>query len=217
MEGISFDPQKAFGIVLYIGGLIISFFFGFASRNILERPKLTNVGGGGGGSEPISFYVKLENRPGRIGFYLEETVLFGRLIHRSRAVGPLFDRKIAHECRGRIIEEESGDLIGALCWRMPDGNVQQVVTLKSGETADLLLLARLRDEPSKYFVYQHIGKQDQPFIAPDDSRKFDSSKSFRIEVRDKYEFVVYRANVKIKKLFGGRFQYHIDGGGGGSL
>lgn len=217
MEDFSFDTEKVLGIVLYLGGLIVSFFFGFASRNLIERPKLTSVGGGGGGGEHVFFHVKLENRPGRIGLNFGETVLFGRQIHRSYAIGPTFDRKVAHECRCRVIDEESGDLIGTLCWRMPDGTLQQAVTFKSGETADLLLFARLREEPTKYFMYEWHGMQEQPFIIPDDNKKFDLSKKFSIEVRDKYDAVVYKTKVIIKKAFGGRLEYHIDGAGGGSF
>ena len=216
MGGYQFDPDKALAFGVWIASVVISYIFGLASTNFLQRPKLTISGSGGGGSQH-EFNVNLENRPGRIGINLNETIIFGKRVHGLIKIGPSFDRRTSYECFGTIMDNDTGDIISQLTWRVADGTLKRKVTLESGQSANLLIFAATDDDPGKYFIYEWHGNANEPFVVPPANKRFNYSKNFTVIVRDKYDSIVYQDKVTAKITHGGMLTFASKKGGSTSF
>lgn len=91
----------------------------------------------------------------------------------------------------------------------------QVVTLNSGESADLMLFARETREPLRYFLYQQNGPEATAPTIPEERIKLEGSRKFIIDVRYSYGKKRIKITTKMNKGFDGRLWRMTDGAGGG--
>jgi hypothetical protein len=144
---------------------------------------------------------------------LPETTVLGINIHNHIEIGLVVDRNPAHKCRAWLQDKETNQTIKSLWWRTSGGQLMQEVTLGSGESASLMLFARLNDEQRKYFVYQPGGPEGNTPIVPDDQDKFDATREFYINIRHSYGKKKMRIECKMTKGFDGRLSFSSKGGG----
>lgn len=180
----------------------------------VRRPTLQVTGGGGGGGE-TSFYgnrITISNSPGLLGLKFHETTILGIHVHRHIEIGLVVDRSPAHQCRAWLYDIETNDVIKQLWWQTSDGKMTQEVTLKSGESAGLMVFARLGNEKQKYFVYQLDRPDSTKPLVPDDQDKFDTTREFYIDIRHSYGKKRVRIECKMTKGFDGRLRFNYKGG-----
>jgi hypothetical protein len=166
----------------------------------IKRPKLIVSGGGGGGTVGGIYHnsIMIENVPGYMGIRLSETIIFGKVLFYDKHIGGLiFKRDDAEKCSAMLYDKETGDFIRALWWQLPGSAPNREATLSSGQSASLMLFARLDSEPLKYFVYDldEAGKQ----IVPNENLKFDSTREFIVRIRHSHSLQPIVINFKVTK------------------
>src|SRR5690349_19026689 len=147
--------EPVFDFVRNIGApqLLIGALLGIFLDNFFKQPKLTITGGGSGGGPGLGFYqsnITIRNEPGLLGFKIKETKILGIKINGIIEKGLIFDRFPAHECIASILDKKTGEFIAQLWWRSrTEPNIfSQQITLNSGDSADLMVFARLDNEKS---------------------------------------------------------------------
>ena len=206
--------QIVIGLLLLLIGAIL----GAVLNVYFKRPKLAIAGGGGGGGPGPGFrrnYITILNESGQFGLNIRETVILGKRIHGRIDRGLVFDRLPARECRARIYDKKSGEPIKGLWWRVPNTSscFVQEMTLNSGERAELMLFARLNDEPSKYFVFEPSdGPKGAPVI-PSEESKFQETRAFVVEIRYFHGKKVFSTDVEMRRGFDGRLSFKRKTGG----
>ena len=70
---------------------------------------------------------------------------------------PIERKDAGSRCRAWIYDKETKQSIKPLWWQTDDGKVALEITLRSGESAHLMVFARLQSEPGAYFIYQPVG------------------------------------------------------------
>lgn len=142
----------------------------------VRRPKLRVIGSGSGGGSFYHNRITISNSPGLLGVRLPETTIFNKNIHSDIEIGLPVDRNPARNCRAWLYDKETNRGIAQLWWQTIDGKMTREVTLESGEQADLMLFARLKDEKRKYFVYQVESSNNPNLKIPDDEDKLDETR-----------------------------------------
>jgi hypothetical protein len=208
--------QIALPIVTLVLGVVLGAWY----TVYLRRPTLKITGGGsGGGPGPghLRNHVRVINRPGLLGIRLGETILLGGRLHGHVEKGLTVDRNPANQCIANILDKESGRQVAPLMWRTSDANRpwQRIVTLNSGEEVDLMLFARLENEPSKYFVFEpaDVSSEAAPRI-PNEEAKFTDTREFLVRIMYSYGRQKLTFKATMRKGFDGRLSYETDGGGG---
>ena len=206
-------------VVLPIVTLIVGALLGVWFTVYLTRPRLRVTGGGGGGGASGPGYyanhASITNMPGLMGIRINPTVLFGKTIHGHFEKGLTITRNPAEECIADIHDKETGDFIAPLWWRSPDdpSRVVRIISIRTGQTAELMLFARLNSEHLRYFIYAS-GGDFLDVRAPVDEVKFADTKKFSVRIkyscgRQKLEF-----DAIVRKGYDGRLSYEAGGSGG---
>jgi hypothetical protein len=136
-------------------------------------------------------------------------------LHRRIQIGLIVERSPARECRAYLYDKETQQFISQLWWQLPDGSVADVVTISSGERAEVLVFARLDSEKLKYFVYRPNHDSGDKIVVPDEDQKFDSTREFQIELQHSYGRKRIRIDFKMIRGFDGRLNYQFKRGGSG--
>lgn len=221
-----YDWTIGWALKLDVASLVVGTIFGTIASTwfsfFIQRPILQVVGGGSGSGGSLtprtrSNHITIQNSPGIFGIRLGETTIFGRQIIPPIQWGLAFDRKDAAQCRAWIYDSDTKRGIRPLWWQTRDGKMVQEMTIKSGETGNLFVFARLEDEPGAYFIYQPAGHEGRDIqIPPPEGRQTDSH-DFYIEVRYTHHTRRLRINWTMRKDFDGKLYYESQGGGGGSF
>lgn len=96
--------------------------------------------------------------------------------------------------------------------------MQRRVAIPSGGSFDLVLFARLDDEPGKYFVFApDDGESSTSPIVPDDELKFTDGHDFFVELVHTHGRQKLKFDVKVKKGLTGRLSIDLGKRGGGSF
>jgi hypothetical protein len=184
----------------------------------LTRPTLRVTGSGSGGGTGPGFYVthvNITNSPGLMGIRINPTVLFGKRVHGRLEKGLTIIRNPAEECIANIHDKATGEFIAPLWWRSADdpARVVRTASIKTGQTVSLMLFARLKSEPLRYFIYTSNGKftDVQP---PVDEVKFSDTKKFSVRVNYSYGRQRLEFNAIVRKGYDGRLSWEAVGGGG---
>lgn len=210
-----FDWVKNIDVPSLTLGAVLGAFASTWHSYYVRRPKLQVTGGGsGGGSSFYTNHITISNSPGLLGLKLPETTILGINIHRHIEMGLVVDRNPAHRCSAFLYDKETNQSIKPLWWRASDGKMTREVTLKSGESASLMLFARLSNEQRKYFVYQLDNAGSTEPHAPDDQDKFETTREFYIDINHSYGKKRMRIDCKMTKGFDGRLHFSSKGGGG---
>ena len=207
----------AIPLVLLVVGTLLAAGFGI----YLKRPTLRAVGSGGGGGQQFhSCRVQIRNVPGLFGIRLGETVLFGRILHRPIDKGLPIDRNPAKDCAAWIYDGEQA--LTTLWWQSRNTRDawQQRTTLESGDAAELVLFARLHDEPTQYFIFAPSDPTDpnmNPRV-PDAGEKFQATitpREFAVHLvgMDGRRYHVFPVRVRLQS----GLMYVESGGGAGSF
>ena len=207
-------------ILVPIVTLVAGGFLGAWFTIYISRPKLMvgGSGGGGGGAGPghSTNYVRIRNQHGFVGISIKQTIIFGKRLHGRIDKGLSVDRSPANECSASIRDKETGEYIASLWWRPLDvvDVAQSSVNIKSGEDYDLMLFARLNDEPTSYFVYQSKNGTMSDVLTPPDDVRFHHTKRFVVQVDYSYHRQKFEFDVTVRKGLDGRLSYQTTGGGG---
>lgn len=207
--------QVFIGVVLLLVGAMAAILI----ENFIKRPKLVVSGSGGGGGPGPGFYrnhITIRNEPGQFGLKLKSTTILGKRVHGSIEMGQVFDRTPAHECRAFLYDKASGESMGLLWWRaLPTAEAfTQTITLNSGESAELMLFARLNDERSKYFKFDPESSSETIPKVPDDELKLSDTRDFVVEIQYFYGKKKIRVNISMIRRLDGRLSYRSASGGG---
>jgi hypothetical protein len=157
-------------------------------------------------------YIRLANVPALVGIRLRPTMILGKKVHGYVKKGITVDRLPAKDCTASIHEKESGQFISLLWWLSPNesGHVIRSVTIESGGYADLMIFARLRTEPLRYFIYNSSNGEASQILAPPDEIKFRETKQFFVRVcygGQKFEF-----DVTLRKGLAGELNFEHEQG-----
>jgi len=172
-------------IVKWLGTVLISAVISLVLRYYVIRPKLKVIGGGSSTEMGYSTNtIRIRNVPNLLGIKFQETVIFGKKIHGDKEIGLDIDRNPASECIAYLYDKKANQIISTLLWATNDdpNSREQIITLKNGESADLIIFSRLLNEPLKYFVYQPESTENNRPRIPDDEIKFNSTMEFVIIV-----------------------------------
>jgi hypothetical protein len=204
-------------ITLIVGALLGSWYTVW-----MKRPKLRPSGSSGAGGQDFhSNSIRLRNQPGLLGLNLPETIIFGKQIHGYIERGLTFERTPAKDCRATIHDKKSGRHIAHLWWRRPpssDGGPAWAMdtTIESGEECDLMLFARLTNEPLKYFIFapQNPVDPSSPVQVPVEHAKFNDTHEFSVRVSYSYNRQKYTFTTIVTKGYDGRLSHQGPVGGG---
>lgn len=158
--------------MLFLGGTVFGVLLDILFNAYIRRPRLMVVGSGAAGGPGPGYHVShlsIRNRGGFIGIKLRETVLFGKTLHNGLQKGFTVEANPARMCTAWLADRTTGRILTGLYWRGEDGQPTNVINLNSEEAADLLLFARLDDEPTKYFVFRP-GPEGEPVVPSSDAR-----------------------------------------------
>lgn len=198
-----------------IVGTLMSAWYGY----YLRKAKLV-VNGGGSGGTPGGLHtrnISVMNTRGFIGFRLPETIIFGKMMHRSFQLGGLIiDRDPVQDCRAHLFDKQTGDAIRPLWWQGRDLKMTQVFTIKSGENANLMLFARFDEHPMKYFVCQPKSEESRDLEIPPEHLMFDGTREFAIRITHAHSTKALTFNCKITKGYE-RLHFSMERGGSGSF
>lgn len=170
--------------------------------------------GGGGGSSLFNSgfrYVSLgfQNELRRLGIILPETVILGKAL-RTDFGGQVIEREPARQCRARLMDE-SGMYICSLWWF--DGQKPaEMVDIKSGESANLIVFVRNEKDSNQYFTYQPTSNLD-PTPRTSGIPKFDKTMSFFVEVFYSYGSQKLRFPVTMRIGYDGSFYFQTQNSG----
>lgn len=198
-----------------IVGTLMSAWYGY----YLKKLKLVVNGGGSGGASGGLYInnISVTNTLGFIGFRLPKTIIFGKMLHRSFHLGGLIiDRDPVQECRAHLFDKQTGDPIRLLWWQGRDLKMTQVATIKSGESANLMLFARFDQQPMRYFVYQSKSEESHDLEIPPEHLMFDGTREFIIRITHAHSTKVLTFNCKMTKGYE-RLHFNMEKGGSGSL
>jgi hypothetical protein len=183
----------ALALVTNVVTLVVGVLLGAGYTIYLRRPKLVAAGGGGGGGHPFHIcQVRIRNDPGLFGLRLSPTMLLGRHVHDYIEKGLTVDRNPAKDCTAWIYDADRA--LTTLHWR-PLGGTDSwttTTTLDSGDEVELMLFARLHEEPDQYFLFSPAdpGDPSSPPRLPDSpAQKFRATRdtrTFRVQVNYSY-------------------------------
>jgi len=145
------------GVPTVVG--IIFYALGVVSVVYIKRPKLSVIGGGGGGpASPSSFHeahITVSNTAGRVGVKIGQNTFFGFRVNRPHWFGFPVMREPATGCMGSLYDDK-GNHISALWWRDPINTAKRTISLdlESGKQADLFLFAQRNDDAPNYYPYE---------------------------------------------------------------
>jgi hypothetical protein len=214
---------QSIDIISLIIGALLGAFLSTWHAYWVKRPILHIYGAGGCGSSGLGFHtnhITFTNPQGLLGWRIRESVIFGIRLHRHFEVGLVIDRSPAHECRAFLFEKKNNQIIKQLTWRIKGTQgsyYKDMVTIESGQQADLMLFARLNQEKNKYFVYEPTSLSDYTPKTPDDDEKFNSSMDFVVEIWHSYGRKKLRFECRMIKGLDGKLSFQSASGGGGSF
>ena len=204
------------GYVIAVAFLVFGALLGVRTTHHLMRAKLRVGGSGGLGGQGPGFhrnYARIRNEPALIGLRLGETIISDRLVVPRIERGVTVARNAAQECTAQL-RDENGEQLAVLWWAVDEGSAQRyrrTVSIGNGETASLMLFARLHDEPLKYFPFQPDNAGNP--LVPQEEMKFTEPKKFRVRVNyssgQHLDF-----GLTMTKRDDGRFYYSTRAGGG---
>jgi hypothetical protein len=102
-------------------------------------------------------------------------------------------------------------------WRVRSKKPQKSGWLKSGESAELMLFARLNAEPLKYFVYQSSDGQISNVHTPVDEVKFHDTRRFVVRIDYSYGHQKLEFDTSVRRGYDGRLSHEIKGSGTSSF
>ena len=168
-------------------------------------------GGGGPHHGYQQQHINIRNSPGLVGFKLRKTVIFGKYIHDQIEVGLPVDRSPAYECHASLYDKATKQHIAPLWWRTRDGTMTRSVTLKSGESATLMLFAREHNDRRKYFAYQLKDGASKELLIPNDEDKLEGSRDFSIRVVYHYGNITFRIGCSINPRLRRKAAFSVQG------
>jgi hypothetical protein len=216
--------QVVIPIITFLVGAVLGAVLGRWYGVYQGRPMLTIIGSGGGGGPGPGYHVtnvRLQNRPGLVGLRLNESILFGRQLHGFVERGLPVERNPARECSARLHDKKTGEFVAPLWWRRGEQPTpwQINTNLASGEEVELMLFARLDDEPSRYFPFAPADQRSSgatPVVPPPEAR-FEGTHDFYIEISYSYGRQRARFDASVKLGFDGRLSWLLKRAGGGSF
>jgi hypothetical protein len=176
--------------IISLSTFILGCFAGWYSNHWysvnLKEAKLSQNGSGGGssifGTNFHSSYISIQNELRWLGVNLPETVIFGKRL-KTRFGGQIVERNPARECRAQLLDE-SGKHICHLFW-MESNKILDVLDIKSGKSANLLLFIRRDDGSREFYVYQPTSQSD---LTPKTVKVPSFNKSTNFLVRITYSY-----------------------------
>jgi hypothetical protein len=207
-------------ILVPIVTLVLGVFLGAGYSQYLQRPRLRLSGSGGGGGPGPGYHqthVCVRNDPGFLGIRISETVVFGKRIHPSFTKGLPVERNTAKECNAVLLDKASGEFVTHLWWRsVVDGRFEwkRLVDLASGESADLMLFARLDAEPTRYFPFDVDNEFAPGPRTPPEEAKFSDTHRFLVRITYSYGRQDMSSEAAVVKGYDGRLRWETEGGGG---
>jgi len=149
-------------VLSFLGGTVFGIMLSTWYTSHLARPRLEVVGVVSGKYTPgySAYQLAIQNNRGFFGIRLKPPSFFGRFMLSGFRKGYIVESQTAHGCTAWLYDKRGGGHPTGLYWRLEPGQPPtNLVTLGSGQTADLLLFARLEEEPTRYFVFQPDGAE----------------------------------------------------------
>lgn len=200
---------------LDLASLLIGAIFGalvsICLQHFLARPRLRQIGGGGGQYQ----HITIRNDPGFLGLNFGPTIIFGRRLSKGWRLGIPFDTAPARACSASIIDEETGQTVSSLCWHK-DGKYIYDITLGPGESANLIVFTRQGATEGKYYVWRPLPEHETWGPGPGDVQ-IEGSRKFLIDVRYAYGTRTKRFTCKMVRRLEGTYYFYHDTGGGGPI
>ena len=128
--------------------------------------------------------------------------------------GYAVDRNAAKECRANIRDKQTGRHIAPLWWRSRSSEYSNTVTIESGQSYDLMLFARLDNEPLKYFVFASKSDAPDELMIPVEDAKFADTHEFAVKINYAYGRQQLSFDITMRKGFDGRLYFEGKHGGG---
>jgi hypothetical protein len=188
-------------VLFGIGTLVLGVVLGLWLPEYVKRPLLRFSGSGvSGGATPVTRYsLTVTNDPAFIGIKIGSTAILGRQLHGPIFRGLAVDRNPATQCSAQLVDKASGDPIVGLYWRSRTqaDRYEASTTIPGGESAILMLFARLSSEPTEYFVFQPEPSPPHHPHVPEDYQKFTGDRQFEVHVYHRDGRVKGDVNVRI--------------------
>jgi hypothetical protein len=194
-------------------GAVLGAFMAIWLDLYVKRPELV-IGGFGSGSRSDGTQgnsVSIHNKVGWFGISIRETRIFGLRIHPSFRLGLPFQKSLAQDCRAQLFLADTNEHICQLWWSGPDSSVEDVKSIRSGDSASLLIFIAKNGE-KKYFPYQPKDRTTGEVKPPPEPTYFSGSKDFYISIHHSYN-QTFRYNLRISEKFDGKLYLETERGG----
>jgi hypothetical protein len=178
----------------------------------IKRPKLI-INGGGSGNRPDGTkgnHISIYNEIGWFGLNIAETRILGLRIHPFLRLGLPFQKTDAKDCRAQLFLADTNEHVAQLWWQNNDGSVTDSKSIRSGDSASLLLfVCRVADR--KYFPYFPTNRQTGETKIPNEQACFLETKNFYIQIHHSYNQIL-KFPVRVSKKFDGKLYFEIKNG-----
>jgi hypothetical protein len=154
-----------------------------------------------------------------LGVRLRETIILGKQIHGAIWRVLPFERRAATDCMAWLYAKGSHTDAVRLWWRSMDESRRclQTVTMRNGETYELLLFPRLHSDPSRYFIFAPQDESGESPAVPNDAAKFDDTREFRVRINYSDGHQRFSFETAVRKQLDGTLRYDTKGAGTGGL
>lgn len=207
-------------VVSSVVSLVVGTLLGAGWQVFTNRPKI-RASGSVSVSADSSFTVacvSITNEPGFYGIRIGRTVLFGRAVWSARNVGMAFDRN-ATKCSAYVVPADGGQGQQVPIWSESSRpNADGTVTIPGGESDQVYVFAKRRDDDSRYFVFEAEAWGDAkpvPRIG-DRNRGLESPQDFVVHVSYAGGAHDHAIPVAVKRTLQGSWQVDVHYGKHGS-
>lgn len=199
--------SELISIVTFILGCLVGWFCNHWYSVVMKRPELAVNGSGSSSSLYNSNYssvtVSVTNHLRALAIVLPETVVLGKRF-KTHFGAHVIDRDPAQQCRAALLDE-SGEHISHLWWNNA-GKVTEIITIKSGESANLLLFIREASNTERYFAYQPRSQAD-PTPKISGTPEFKTTMNFIVEISYTHGTQRLRIPVRVVKKYDGSLYF----------
>lgn len=186
-------------------GALLGAIIGIGLDLYRKRPKLSINGGGSSGDSSGCRLnsLSVHNRLGWFGLRIPETKIFGFKVQPFLQLGLPFQKDDAIDCRAQLFIAETNEHIGQLYWGTPNGPVEDTKTIRSGESANLILFVSMPGNDRRYFHYQPVNKEAGGIKYPEEPAYFSGNMNFYIRINYSHtRSFIHKIN--ISKKFDGK-------------
>ena len=171
-------------ILISVASLVVGSVIGAWYTEFIRRPLLAVTGSGSVHKGVHRYSVSVSNLPAFVGITIGSTALLGRRIHRGFRRGLTIDRNPAKQSRAVLVDRTSGRVLMGLHWLIhtEPRSYEATRSIAGGESATVMVFARLPSERSHYFAFQPDPQGPDGVRVPEEHVKFDGERDFELRV-----------------------------------